>query len=697
MDIEASSSRVRPVRILLVEDNPGDVELTLEALAEGRVLNELHVVTDGAEALRWLRREGEHHQAPRPDIILLDLNLPRTDGREVLASVKGDAALRDIPVVILTTSEAEADILHAYRGHANAYIVKPMDLDRFLAAIRLVEQFWLELVALPSGWHAVPESLALPPAPVREPVVAAQRASAASPPDPELSPAVRSLLLVEDNPADAELIAEYLDETAPGKLTLETVPTLAAAKSRLRERGIDLVLLDLSLPDATGLDTFHGLYAEAPDTPIVVLTGLDDGRLALRAMQAGAQDYLVKGQIDGELLLRSIRYAAERAQGQLQLRQAQKMEAVGRLAGGVAHDFNNMLGVINGYTELLLTSCPESDPQREALLEIRNAGQRAAMLTRQLLAFGRRQVLRPERVEVPPLLSNLRSMLARVLGEHIRLVLEVEPGLEPIYADAGQIEQVILNLAFNARDAMIAGGELTLRAERVEVSETAPGLRGVRRGVYIRLTVHDTGTGISDEDRPHIFEPFFTTKEVGKGTGLGLASVYGIVRQSSGEIEVESSVGRGTTFRIYFPALKEAANDPHEETSPAPSQPIGSGLETILVLEDEPSLLYLIGEMLTAYGYRALLANAAGEAVRLAVEHPAPIHLLLADVVLPEQHGPEIAVEVQALRPGIRVLFMSGYADEELAGYGLSPDELVQKPFSHSALTARIRQVRDAG
>ncbi|MCC2669424.1 MAG: sensory box histidine kinase/response regulator [Armatimonadetes bacterium] len=694
MESQDTASSCRPVRVLLIEDNPGDVELTIEALAEGRVLNELQVAVDGEEALRRLRREGEHVHAPRPDLILLDLNLPRMNGRQVLDAIKSDPALREIPVVVLTSSQAEADVRGAYEHHANAYVVKPIDLPRFLAAVQLIEQFWLELVALPSGWQGAPPPADAAP---NRPRVSRRTVPAvtAARDEVELGFSARSLLLVEDNPGDAELIAEYLEEAAPGKMSLELVETLAAAQARLGRPGIDLVLLDLFLPDAAGLETFQGIYAVAPDLPVVVLTGLNDGRLALRAMQAGAQDYLVKGQINGELLVRSIRYAVERAQGQQQLRQAQKMEAVGRLAGGVAHDFNNMLAVISGYSELLLMACPEDDLSREPLLQIRSAGQRAAALTRQLLAFGRRQLLHPARVDVGLLLDNLRGMLAQMVGEQIRLVVECAPDLEPIYADAGQIEQVILNLTFNARDAMPRGGRLTVGAKRVDLSETeSVGPPGLRPGTYICLSVEDTGTGIAEEDRPHLFEPFFTTKEQGKGTGLGLASVYGIVRQSEGDIEVKSEVGRGTVFRVYFPAVRE----PGPEVVALPPEVALPGRETVLILEDEPSLLRLIGDILDSHGYRTLLAGHSEEALRLASEHEGPIHVLLADVVMPGLHGPEVAARIRPLRPELRVLFMTGYADEVMLGYDLTPTDeaLLQKPFSHATLTARIRRLLDA-
>jgi two-component system, cell cycle sensor histidine kinase and response regulator CckA len=367
------------------------------------------------------------------------------------------------------------------------------------------------------------------------------------------------VLLVEDDDAYAALVGAELG--AAGDVLLRRVSTLLAAEEALRLEAFDALLLDLSLPDSEGVETVERATAAADGVPIVVLTSRDDSAAALEAVHRGADDYLLKSQADAPLLLRSIRYARERAglrrtlrASEEQLRQVHKMEAIGRLAGGVAHDFNNVLTAIFGYTDLLLEQFDQSDPRRHDLQEIRKSAERAAALTRQLLAFSRRQVRQPRVLDLNAAMSNIEGLLAPLVGADISITIRPAPDLWPVLADPGQIEQVLMNLAANARDAMIEGGELTLTTRNEVVDE--PGLRfrpGLRPGEYVRLEVRDTGSGIPKEVRNHIFEPFFTTKEEGKGTGLGLATVYGIVKQTGGGIYVDSEKGEGTRFSIYLP------------------------------------------------------------------------------------------------------------------------------------------------
>lgn len=379
-----------------------------------------------------------------------------------------------------------------------------------------------------------------------------------------------------------------------------------------------------------------------------------------------------------------------------QFLQSQKMEAVGRLASGVAHDFNNMLVVITGYSELLLQrDLPDQERLRQYVGEIHKAGERAAALTRQLLAFSRKQILQLEVLDLNEVVINMEKMLRRLIGEDIELITKLTEPLDQVKADLGQLEQVLMNLAINARDAMPDGGTLLIETTIIELDElyTRQYLE-VTPGFYIMLAVSDTGIGMNKETLSHVFEPFFTTKEQGKGTGLGLATVYGIIKQSGGHISVYSELGGGTTFKVYLPRLKgrgEPAKDPvHLETGPV------TGSETILVVEDEAVVRQLVSEVLTEGGYAVLEAVNGSEAIQLCQHHAGPIHLLLTDMVMPGGlNGCDLARRLQQLYPDLKVLYMSGYTDNAIASQGVLDTELyfLQKPFTALTLERKVREV----
>jgi two-component system cell cycle sensor histidine kinase/response regulator CckA len=381
------------------------------------------------------------------------------------------------------------------------------------------------------------------------------------------------------------------------------------------------------------------------------------------------------------------------------LRQAQKMEAVGRLAGGIAHDFNNLLTAINGYGDLLLDRMAKGS-EYDFVKEIRDAGERAASLTHQLLAFSRRQVLTPKDVDLNVVVSEMGNLLKRLIGEDITLETRLAKSLAPILADRGQIEQVILNLALNARDALPKGGRLTIETARIEIRKGSIGLeKPLPTGVYAMLAVSDTGKGMDAETRSRIFEPFFTTKPTGEGTGLGLSTVYGIVTQTGGHIQVYSEPGQGAVFKVYLPL---SAGAPHSKKASAksakPEAPVPArGGETVLVAEDEETLRKLIAKILTSNGYNVLSANDGHEALLLAKEHKGPISLLLTDVVMGEMGGRELAEQLRITRPEARLIYMSGYTDDTVVRHGIleAKAEFIQKPFSPGGLLARIRQVLD--
>ena len=386
----------------------------------------------------------------------------------------------------------------------------------------------------------------------------------------------------------------------------------------------------------------------------------------------------------------------ERRQLEEQLRQSQKMDAIGRLAGGIAHDFNNLLTVITGRAQMILSRLrPEEPIHRDALL-VRTTAERAAALTHQLLAFSRKQVLQPQVLDLNTVVTAMEPMLRRLIGEDIDLAVVPTTGLGRVKADPGQIEQVIVNLVVNARDAMPQGGRLTVETADVELDEAYASRHvSVGPGSYVMLAVSDTGHGMDEQTRSRVFEPFFTTKEQGKGTGLGLATVYGIVKQSGGDIRLYSEVGCGTTFKIYLPRVLESAESP---IAPGgnPAIPVG-GDETVLLVEDEAEVRDLAREILEGGGYTVLQACDAQEAVLLAERHPGPIHLLLTDVIMPRQSGRALVERLRPLRPETRVLYMSGYTNEAIVRHGvLDPDTLfIQKPFTPMALAQRVRAALD--
>ena len=377
-----------------------------------------------------------------------------------------------------------------------------------------------------------------------------------------------------------------------------------------------------------------------------------------------------------------------------QLRQAQKMEAVGMLAGGIAHDFNNLLTIITGYSQLILNSLQESDPNRSAAEQIMKAGERAAALTRQLLAFSRRQVLQPKVLDLNQLVASLSSMLRRLIGEDVDLRLAMGPDLGRVHADPGQLEQVIMNLVLNARDAMPHGGTLTIETGNVQLDEHySKNHITVRPGPYVMLAVSDSGVGMDAETRARLFQPFFTTKGQGRGTGLGLSIVFGIVKQSGGNIEVYSEPGHGTSVKVYLPRVGHGVAS--EEGTRPEASPRGS--ETILLVEDEDMLRKLVRETLEREGYRLLDAAGPAEAHRICQTFKGAIHLMITDVVMPKQNGRELAERVAGLRPEMKVLFMSGYTDNAVIGNGVLGNEsrFLQKPFTPGDLARKVRLVLD--
>ena len=436
-----------------------------------------------------------------------------------------------------------------------------------------------------------------------------------------------------------------------------------------------MIVLDLGLPDGQGLDAVRRVRAAAPHVPLVVLTGQDDELLAAQALREGAQDYLVKGQIDSRGLLRALRYAIERKvmddarkSSENELLHAQKLESIGRLAGGIAHDFNNMLFAIQGYAELLTQDLGSADPARlapgELLISvdaISDAARRATTLTAQLLAFSRRQIVAAEVLDLNEVLTAVVPMVRQLIGKPRRLILKLDPATGHMHADAGQIEQIVVNLVINARDAMLDGGTVTIESGNATFDDFhAPGHVDGTPGPYVFLAITDTGVGMDHSTREHIFEPFFTTKSVGQGTGLGLASAYGIVQQAGGHIFVYSEPGQGSVFKLYFPRV-DAPVERRPAVLPAPMVGVG----TVMIVEDDPAIRYMTAKLLTRAGYDVLAVASGSEAIATA-RLAGPIDVLVTDVVMPAMSGIDLAEQMMDIYPPIGVVLLSGYVEETL-------------------------------
>ena len=515
------------------------------------------------------------------------------------------------------------------------------------------------------------------------------------------------ILHLEDDPLDAELITNTLIE---GNIPCESklVDTPQAFLAALKERRMDLILADYSIPGFDGMTALTMARQHCPEVPFLFVSATIGEELAIDAMHQGATDYVLKQRL-GRLVpsvqraLREIDARAERKraeealrQSEKQFRQSQKMEAVGRLAGGIAHDFNNLLTVIMGYSHVLLTELGPQHPLRGKIEETLKAGERAATLIRQLLTFSSKQSLAPRILSLNTAVTNLESLLRRLIGEDINLVSQLDPTNGQLHADQAQLEQVLVNLVVNARDAMPKGGTLTIETARVELTRTPVyHLTPLLPGPYVRLSVSDTGCGMDRKTQSHMFEPFFTTKGEGKGSGLGLSTVFGIVTQCGGAIDVTSRVGHGTRFDLYFPSVES------DILAAAPAQPSGEpqkGTETILLVEDEPSVRTLVRDELRKLGYRVIEAKNGIEACLLATQQAGSFQLLLTDVVMPGMAGRELAQHLSVIKPDLRTLFISGYMDDVgiMAGQEEGMSSFLQKPFSPEVLASAVRNLLDA-
>jgi signal transduction histidine kinase len=516
------------------------------------------------------------------------------------------------------------------------------------------------------------------------------------------------VLLVDDSENDAFLLLRFLRKAGYDPVH-ERVSNAPMMKAALQNQVWDIVISDYEMPGFGGFEALQILKESGQDLPFILVSAVVSEETAVAAMKAGAHDYIMKRKlarlvpaIERELQEAETRLARKTAEAALrqsedQLRQAQKLEAIARLAAGVAHDFNNILTAISGHSELLLRQLDAGDSRRRNAEQIEKCAYMAAALTRQLLTFSRKQVIEPRVLELNAVVGNIERMLTRLIGEDLECRTELDPNVGRIKADPGQIEQVIMNLAVNARDAMPHGGKLTITTASVTLNERRrKDFPSLSPGKHVMLAVADTGTGMTEQVKAHLFEPFFTTKPPGKGTGLGLATCFGIVRQSSGHIEVESALGKGTTFKLYFPEIQEAAAAVRLIPCVAPS---AKGTETVLLVEDEAIVRELAVTTLRERGYTVIEAGNGEEGLRLARHYEGTIDLVLTDVVMPVMGGREMADALQGSRPGTKILFTSGYTEDAIGHHDVlrAGIEFLQKPYLSASLARRVREVLDHG
>ncbi len=506
------------------------------------------------------------------------------------------------------------------------------------------------------------------------------------------------VLIIEDSEDDALLIAREL-KSGGYDVKHQRVDSAGALARACDSQDWDLIISDHSMPHFSGTDALNLVRSKHLDVPFIFVSGTIGEETAVAAMKNGAQDYLMKDNLKRlvsavQRELRESEHRKERERLQKHVQQLQKFEAIGRLSGGIAHDFNNLIGAILGWAELGYEQTAPGTKARERFKKIREQSHRAAKLTSQLLAFGRRQILQPHKINLNLFIREEMSFLGKVIGENIDVKIAEAPDLQVIHADPTQVQQVFMNLCLNARDAMPAGGQLRIETRNAAIEEDAEGPHvHATPGNYVLMTVTDTGLGMDAATAERIFEPFFTTKELGKGTGLGLATVYGIVKQHHGFIYVDTEPGKGSSFRVYFPA-KSGVHEPREVIDNGLAL---KGSETILLVEDDDGLRESVQEMLRSLGYRVIAASDGKKAVELFRENADEIQLVITDIVMPSQGGLQSYPELVAIRPDIEVIFTTGYADEaeSLVTHLEKGTQFLQKPYSLPKLSQFIRNALD--
>ncbi len=644
------------LRVLLVEDSATDAKLIVSALRQAGRTPAFECV-ETAEAMRGaLERDW--------DVVVSDWSMPKFSAPAALRILK--EMRLDIPFIIVSGTIGEEAAVEAMRAGAHDFVLKNK-LARLKPAVERALRECTERSARRRAESALRESEARFGRLAESGIIGIITADARG-------------KILDANDAYIKMVGYSREELAQGALRWgdltapEFRPLILQCVEQLKGSGVAAPFEMESLrKDGTRVPTLVGAAMLEYPRWIAFTADLTERKQA------------EQGRVRAENALR---------QSEHQLRQAQKMEAVGRLAGGVAHDFSNVLSVILSYGELILGDLKPTDPLRADIEEIRKAARRAAGLTRQLLLFSRHQAVAPKVIEIHDVLTSMNNMLQRILGEDVELVLLAPKSGGRVKVDPSHIEQVILNLVVNARDAMPTGGKLTIETESVVLDEDhALSHLQAKVGPYVMLVVSDTGTGMDRETQGRIFEPFFTTKAVGRGTGLGLSTVFGIVQQSSGHIEVHSEPGKGATFKVYLPKIDAPVDVLRASVRPATLR----GAETILLVEDEEQVRMIVLNILRRQGYCVVPAQHAAEALLLSEQHTGRIDLLLTDVVMPQMSGPEVAKQLVAKRPEMKVLCMSGYTDDSIVRHGVVASHIafIEKPITPSSLATKVREVLD--
>ncbi|MEO8200626.1 MAG: response regulator [Gemmatimonadota bacterium] len=664
----------RPARILIVDDGQSNRDLLYVMLQPDGF--EVEMAETGEDALRQIAVHA-------PDLILLDIMMPGMDGNEVARILKANPDTRHIPIIMVASLDNREGRILGLRAGADDFLTKPVDRGELSVRVRNL----LRLKAYGDHYDKYSQML-------------------------EREVMARTADLVERT--------KTLEQHATALRRSEERTNYALGTARMGIWEIDITTHELTWSET--MAAMFGLTEDQSPTSaegFIALVHPDDRRMAAQWTRGALEG--IDGDRDVEFRVlwpdgtthwhcdrsHMLRHGdgtparliglsidvGERKSLEAQLRQAQKMEAVGQLAGGVAHDFNNMLTAILGFSNFVLETMGPQDPRREDMNEVVKAGQRAATLTRQLLAFSRKQVLQPTSVDLNVLVTGMHLMLRRLIGDRIELEPVLPEHLGSVRADSGQLEQVLMNLVVNARDAMPAGGKVTIRTADIDMDQSFMADALIQPGPYVMLSVSDCGIGMSEAIRQRLFEPFFTTKEKGKGTGLGLATVYGIVKQSGGYIGVVSEPGKGTTFNVYLPRV-EADSEVIEHAAVAVTRAVRH--ETILLVEDDDAVRSLTGTILERAGYRVYEAPDPLHAVALFERYMDTIDLLLTDVIMPGSSGTTLYARLSGLRSDLKVMYMSGYNDDTVALGQSDPGiEFLQKPFTADVLTRRVRDALD--
>ncbi len=683
-------------RFLIVDDNTNNLYL-LQKILEGHG----HSVTTASQGVEAL----EKARSSPPDLIITDILMPEMDGFSLCKEWRNDPALKTIPFVFYTATYTDPkDEEFALSLGADRFLIKPQEPEIFLSIIQDVlaqystgvlkaaspqieheeEYYKQHNETLIRKLHQKIQRLEETTKSLQNEVYERKRI------EEQLRKSEERYRLVVDHAndviwsIDAEGCIRFINAAAKTMFGFEPAELIGNPITKIiHSRDLKTLKNEIlsTLPeekDSSGItiELVHQRSDQSECIGETKATPLYDSKGRLLEIIGITRDITEKKKLHEQLL------------------HAQKMEAIGQLAGGVAHDFNNIIVVINGYSGIILRKIPSDDPIRSNLEEIIHAGNRAAALTRQLLAFSRRQVIQPQTVKVQDILQEMEKMLRRLIGEDIQFITEIRADSSWIFIDPGQFEQIIMNLVINARDAMPNGGQLSITIQNLEGDEIpAEHQPLLETGSHVMLAITDTGVGIDAMNLNHIFEPFFTTKECGKGTGLGLSTVYGIVKQNHGHIFVQSKLEAGTTFYVYFPRITEfsetlASNRPAQKTK---------GTETILVVEDNDPVRKLIVESLTDYGYTILSAKNGIEAIQIYREYSETIDLLLTDMVLPGKSGLLVVQEIRQINPKIKIIYMSGYTDNEIVWNGIHGENIsfISKPFHQRTLALKLREVLD--